>query len=295
MKAVPPEDIQPRLARALADRGLVPSKAIWQPLAGGRTNLSWRIEYSTVAQVVKLYAPAGQNLLFPNDPAQEAAILHYLSGHNLAPEVIYAGEIAQRAVLIYPHLEGDLWQSDTAQVARLLHRVHNHEVPGGLRQTPNGSAALVRQTLRILENCHSPQAFELAQMQPVGEVVPCARRALLHGDPVPGNIVVTPYGARLIDWQCPAEGDPCEDIALFLSPAMQMAYRGSALAEDEVEQFLHAYPETETAQRYLDLAPWYHWRMAAYCLWKHEQGHHQDYAFSQVESVYLVAQKQFLA
>ncbi|MDF1668159.1 MAG: phosphotransferase [Roseovarius sp.] len=295
MTADSPDDFQPRLARALANRGLVPTKATWQTLAGGRTNLSWRIEHSGVVQVVKLYAPAGQNPLFPNDPAQEAAILHHLSGHNLAPEVVYAGEIAQRAVLIYPHLKGNLWLSDTAQVARLLHRVHSQERPSGLRQTPNGSAALVRQTLRILENCLSPQALELAQMQPMGEVAPCARRALLHGDPVPGNIIVTPDGARLIDWQCPAKGDPCEDIALFLSPAMQMAYRGSALAADEIAQFLRAYPEAQTVQRYRDLAPWYHWRMAAYCLWKHEQGHHQDHSFSQLESVYLVAGKQFLA
>jgi len=294
MTAVPPEDIQPRLARALAGRGLVPTKAIWQPLAGGRTNLSWRIEHSGVVQVVKLYAPAGQNPLFPNDPAQEAAILHHLSGHNLAPEVVYAGKIAQRSVLIYPHIKGNLWFSDTAQVARLLHRVHSQERPSGLRQAPKGSAALVRQTQRILENCHSPQALELAQMQPMGEVAPCAQRALLHGDPVPGNIIVTPDGARLIDWQCPAEGDPCEDIALFLSPAMQMAYRGSTLAADEIAQFLRAYPEAQTVQRYRDLAPWYHWRMAAYCLWKHEQGHHQDSSLSQVESVYLVAGKQFL-
>ena len=79
-------------------------------------------------------------------------------------------------------------------------------------------------------------------------------------------------GLKLIDWQCPAIGDPCEDIAVFLSPAMQIIYRGTALSTAERNAFLRAYPDEATIQRYRQLEPWYHWRMAAYCLWKEARG-----------------------
>ena len=35
----------------------------------------------------------------------------------------------------------------------------------------------------------------------------------------------------MIDWQCPAAGDPCEDIYSFLSPAFQIL-SGRAAIED---------------------------------------------------------------
>lgn len=76
----------------------------------------------------------------------------------------------------------------------------------------------------------------------------------------------------LIDWQCPAIGDPTHDIAIFLSPAMQLLYRGAPLSENEVRQFLAGYPDQDIAQRYHELADWFHWRMACYCLLRASQG-----------------------
>lgn len=104
------------------------------------------------------------------------------------------------------------------------------------------------------------------------DVVPSGRRALLHGDPVPGNLILSPDGPVLIDWQCPATGDPTEDLAIFLSPAMQMFYRGRPLSADEAATFLGAYGDAATVARYRALAPWHHWRMAAYCLWRMARG-----------------------
>ena len=98
------------------------------------------------------------------------------------------------------------------------------------------------------------------------------RACLLHGDPVPANIIAGARSLRLIDWQCPAIGDPCEDLAVFLSPAMQMTYRGSKLGTRETSEFLSAYPDPGIIARYRQLAPWYHWRMAAYCLWQAANG-----------------------
>ena len=112
-------------------------------------------------------------------------------------------------------------------------------------------------------------------MRPEIEIAPTADRVLLHCDIVPGNLIENSGGLFLIDWQCPAIGDPVEDIAIFLSPAMQTLYRGHPLSPEEREQFLESY-HTQ-AERYQTLAPAYHYRMAAYCQWQVERGF-PDYA-----------------
>jgi thiamine kinase-like enzyme len=111
-------------------------------------------------------------------------------------------------------------------------------------------------------------------MPPLPErtVAPSGASRLLHGDPVPGNLIDCGKTLRLIDWQCPAAGDPCEDIALFLSPAMQIAYRGTPLSQAEENEFLSAYGCDSTVTRYRSLAAWYHARNLAYCLWQLYQG-----------------------
>lgn len=288
------DSLQPELAAILAAKGILPASAGWQRLGGGRTNHIWRVTTGDSALVVKLYATPTLNPLFPNDPDSEAAVLTHLSDAGLAPALVATLDTNLGAVLIYTHLAGPDWSDETPGVARLLGALHDIPPPSGLRQAPDGSAALHRQTQAILAKCQSSQALELAAACPPGEVEPCHRQALLHGDPVPGNIIQTTAGLRLIDWQCPAIGDPCEDLALFLSPAMQLAYRGAALLPDQAEAFLATYPDQEIVDRYRRLAPWYHWRMAAYCLWKHEQGHHEDHAFALAESKFLPEAKKIL-
>ena len=100
--------------------------------------------------------------------------------------------------------------------------------------------------------------------------MPSEHEVLLHCDIVAGNVIVEDGTARLIDWQCPGRGDPCEDIASFLSPAMQLLYRGKILSAQEISEFFDAYPTHQP--RYEALAAAYHFRMAAYCQWQIEQG-----------------------
>lgn len=94
---------------------------------------------------------------------------------------------------------------------------------------------------------------------------------------MPGNLLLNDDAVVLIDWQCPAIGDPAEDIAIFLSPAMQYVYRGKPLTDDEEAAFLAAYRDRAITRRYRALKPWFHWRMAAYCLWRARNGS-PDYA-----------------
>lgn len=264
----------PQLAALLHREGLIVPNHPWVPLRGGQTNQLWRVD----SVVVKRFAACDGNPRFPNDPVQEVAILQYLQGQGLSPQlwgqVVYGGD----SYLVYQHLEGESWQVDTTQVAGVLRRLHAVRPPAGLREHLGGSQALQQQVAAILPGLPSSLAGRLQEARPhVAPVEAAPVRALLHGDPVPGNVIVTPAGVRLIDWQCPATGDPVEDLALFLSPAMQQIYRGAPLEDAEVKTFLAAYDDCATICRLKAMQPWHHWAMAAYCAWKVARGA-KDYA-----------------
>jgi len=263
-----------RLRRQIHARGVVDIVGAWEPLSGGRTNQAWRVTtQSGTCAVVKLYAPATDNPLFHNNPVVEGQMLKWLTGHAIAPRILDFFETSDGSCLVYWYLTGTNWKKGVAMVAKSLNRVHRLRAPDGLPQAPDGSAALEDQTHAILERCSSNAARAAASLAPSGpQVAPSGRHMLLHGDPVPGNMVVLGENLHFIDWQCPAVGDPCDDLAIFLSPAMQLIYRGHALSPAERAAFLVSYPCADTAARYRALAPWYHWRMLAYCLWRHEQG-----------------------
>ncbi|MFW8633980.1 phosphotransferase [Cribrihabitans pelagius] len=253
-----------RLFADLAARGLdVPAP---RPLAGGRSNHVWRAG----GLVIKLYEPEGANPLFANDPRREAAALGALAGTGMVPPLAASGCFEGRHWLAYAHITGRPWQRDTAHVARLLGRLHDQAPPPGLPAGVNGSVALEAQTQAVLTRCRGASA--LIPLRPLGRVPPLAGTVLIHGDPVPGNLLAHDGTLTLIDWQCPQLGDPAEDLALFLSPAMQLLYRGSALTRGEEDTFLAAYPDPRIVARVLALKPWFHWRMAAYCLWRAERG-----------------------
>jgi aminoglycoside phosphotransferase (APT) family kinase protein len=241
----------------------------WTPFHGGRSNRAWRVVAAQGDVVVKLYATGRENPLFPNDPAAERACLARLAGTGIAPEPLASGTVPEGAWLIYRHVAGGEWTSGAASVARRLSLLHETPPPPGLRPRPGGSQALAAETLRLLAQCpDTAEKARVAAARPTGaEVPPADGAAFLHGDPVPGNLIVTGDGLVLIDWQCPALGDPAEDLGIFLSPAMQMLYRGTPLTEAEEAAFLAA-ADPPAAARYRSLAPWFHWRMAAYCLWR---------------------------
>ncbi|WP_306115854.1 MULTISPECIES: phosphotransferase [unclassified Roseovarius] len=269
-------DIQSKFTKVLEahlrQRGVLKENAQWTSLEGGRTNRLWRVSRPDGDIVVKLYNVEARNPLFPNDPMSEVRALQHLAAYNLSPILLEYFQADIGSVVIYQHLEGFSWRSDCAQVATLLHRLHLTPAPRGLRQTPDGSDALRSQVQTILSACPTNTADELRRLEPLDHIPASGLKRLLHADPVSTNIIDHAGGLTLIDWQCPAIGDPCEDIAIFLSPAMHLAYRGVALTAEEKRAFLAAYPDRAAIDRYRRLEPWYHWRMAAYCLWQGVQG-----------------------
>lgn len=264
--------VRATLGHALIARQLVSPGAKWLLLDGGRTNTCWRVIDEDRDMVVKLFAKGDANPLFPNNPENEIALLRDLAGQGIAPSLLDAFETLDGHCVVYRHLSGMPWQSDTKAVSILLARLHRTPPPSGLRRAPDGSEDLIAQTEMILRNCPGGFAERVAHLRPVGHIPASGTLALLHGDPVPGNIIFSGIDWKLIDWQCPAVGDPCEDISIFLSPAMQLAYRGRPLDPGETHAFLEGYGNPDITARYCALAPWYHWRMLAYCLWLESRG-----------------------
>jgi thiamine kinase len=250
----PSPDLQISVAQAVS--GL--DKA-WQRLRGGRVNALWRVGDI----VVKQFQPSGASPLFPNDPAAEAAALSHLAPYGLAPTLLAQGT----GWIAYRYCAGAAWRRDASIVAAALATLHRVAYPvAGFRKGANGSAALIAHAKSIAAQCRSA-----LPPLPADRGVEPADSCLIHGDAVPGNIIAHGQKITFIDWQCPAIGDPAEDIATFLSPAMQYLYRGAPLSLDEVAAFRAASTPSVIA-RYDRLADLYHWRMAAHCLWKSENG-----------------------
>ncbi|WP_254437811.1 phosphotransferase [Ruegeria arenilitoris] len=262
----------PGLSDQLVESGLIAKDAQFETLYGGRTNQVWKVLDAEPDRVLKFYRSSLQNPLFRNDAQLEAACLHALAATGFVPRLRASGRFGPDRWVFYDHAAGAPWREGTAQVAELLHDLHTQEVVLEVPKGCNGSVDLDHHGTRILNGCRSELSAVLAERKPRSQVPPTPRVCLIHGDPVAGNILVSSAGLTLIDWQCPAMGDPCEDLALFLSPAMQHLYRGKALSPEEEATFLSAYDSPQTVRRYLALKPWYNWRMAAYCLWRAENG-----------------------
>lgn len=235
--------------------------------------------------MIKLFRADAANVMFANDPTREIAILSALSGTGMVPSLVQSGVFEGQSWLAYTHVNGSPWRSDPGHVARLLGRLHDLSPPPRLPLGINGSTQIEAQTCQILSNCL--QTDSVVDLRPLGQVPPLAQPVLIHGDPVPGNFLVHDGTLTLIDWQCPQIGDPAEDLALFLSPAMQFLYRGEPLSSEELDAFLAAYPDPRIVSRVLALMPWFHWRMAAYCLWRAERGGTRDWQAYRLERAAL--------
>ena len=281
----PPEE----LVTLLRQRYAVPASGCWAALPGGQTNRSWRVVVAGAAWVVKLFTGGTDNPLFPNAARDEARMLRHLSPTGLAPELIDEVATSFGPCLIYRHVEGATWHEDPTIAAKALAALHRQGIPERLRKLESGSDRLVAQTEAIIVRLPEAKRQKLRDLRPEGSASPGGRSVMLHGDPVPGNMIVEGSRVTLIDWQCPAIGDPVEDLAIFLSPAMQQVYRGKPLSEKEKSAFITAYGDPDIRMPIEQLAPWHHWRMAVYCAWKVMQGQKEYEAAGKLEITALTA------
>ena len=213
--------------------------------------------------VVKLCDGAATPL-FPNDPGAEIAALERLRGTGLAPRPLGHAATALGPVLAYEHVEAPA-PAEPEATARALARLH--ALPhGGLRRPPPPRARLADLLSRLAD---PPARLREALRAPDPDEGPTA---FLHGDPTPGNALGAPGGCVLIDWQCPAAGDPCDDLAILLSPAMRRLDGLAPLPPDRARAVLRAYGSPALAGRLAASWPMRRAILAAHCLWRAERG-----------------------
>ena len=266
-----------QLTAELRQHGILKTDVEWTELVGGRSNRVWRLKANHGLDLcVKLYSAHNwDNPLFPNDPTLEYACLKDLAGYGLCPTPVAFMETSLGQCLVYEHIAGEMLSDQFDLIAKSLSVLHQIPKIDGLRIASVGSKQIGTDGLSILERCETPFKDELLSRKPKTTVEPLASRQMIHGDPVPANVIVSDGVAKLIDWQCPAFGDPAEDLSHFLSPAMQWLYRKSTLSDVEAFAFIDMYSECNAAfdkKRFSEIRDWYSWRIAAYCLWQMERG-----------------------
>jgi thiamine kinase-like enzyme len=189
---------------------------------------------------------------------------------------------------LYNYIKGETWSHDVETVSELLTRIRKHKYPKGLRIL-SGCPSEIKQTgieiINKLNNYHKNELIKLCPDVSISDIDP----VLLHTDVVPGNLILGEKGLRLIDWQCPAIGDPIVDIMMFLSPGMHQIYGSGKLSMKEHEAFLMSL-NCKLRSRYNIIGPLYHWRLAAYCFWKAEQGfiEYENAALAEIDLLNMI-------
>lgn len=254
---------EPEIRKFLSSQGLVDEQTHFQMLQGGYLNSVWRIDTAEKSLVAKEFKPPMMSTLFPNLPQDEVNALQRLEGLNVAPDLV--GFWPEVSLVVYGYVEGDMWKEDTESVAKLLLRKEEAD-PAGFRKVPLQFKAILAEGDALFSRC---QYIPSIGPPPIVEVPRVEKVSLIHTD-IGVNLVGAGSDLRLIDWQCPAAGDNCEDIYSFLSPAFQILAKCDPLSNKQVDDFWQTLSRPDLAQRYALLRPAYSWRFAGYCAWRAE-------------------------
>lgn len=241
-------------------------------LAGGYRNQVWKVRAGRGWVIEKRYAedPGEPNPMYPNLPDHEAKALAVLGPHGWSPRLV----AHDSGVVTYEFVVGPGWRSrggdgGVAEVAELLGSIHALSAPRTMRRLCGSAAEARAHGDEMVDAVPARVSLPLRAVRPavVSERI-VRRRAMVHTDCGPGNLVRGRNGLVLIDWQCPGRGDAVEDIACFLSPAMMILYQQSPHSPAAREAFLAAYPDRAAVARYHRDAPSWHYRIGGYCVWR---------------------------
>ena len=253
----------------LEKEGVVEAGLEWNELSGGRSNFIWRVG----DKVCKLYQSNRSSDLFPNNPNTEQKILKFLEGSFIAPEFIYFNKLSIGFILVYQFVDGLVCNQPSEELAKTLSRLHAVSSKNLLLERRDSSSKfLLKQCEKFLRGT----SLDNLTLPLDPNIEDSSELSIIHCDPVPGNAILHKNEVILIDWQCCAIGDGSEDLACALSPAMQYLYGKGELDFDIRKNFLKTYSHKKTIERYKSLGQIYHFRIAAYCLWRAKKGE-QDY------------------
>lgn len=243
-----------------------------ESLTGGYLNQVYRVRGKEAGEdvdwVMKFFMSETELALFPNLPADERKATSLASTIGRAPVPISYFETTEGPVLIYEYCEGEIWQEGVGDVARLLRDLRTLDTSDyGFREVPTLPAGIMAEGDAFLPKIGAEMRARLTWLRPKPIEIDAVSPSFLHTDIGPGNIIVAKDTGRLvvIDWQCPAIGDPVQDVVAFLSPAFQILYSRQPLTAEQEADFFAAYDDPELKRRYDQVLPFYDWRMAGYC------------------------------
>ena len=206
----PPED-----SLAAIRRWRDPAELSWQPIAGGRSNRSWRVSGDGQDYVLRL--SSGRVPAPVSNPRRESIVHRAAAAAGLAPEVVHADPDA--GILVTRFLAGEVVPAagfrapDTLRaIGRLLRRVRELPDPGGAYTLAMAGEAYLA---RIRDA--GPRAGGERLVADLRGLSPPDRLRVCHMDPVAGNLVRTDAGLRLIDWEFAVAGDPLFDVAAVVA------------------------------------------------------------------------------
>ena len=283
-------------------------------LTGGFWNRVYRLrskEHSSIDWVVKQFVQVPVNPMFPILPTAEYAALQFLEKEECAPTPIaFISDSPIGSLLVYAYVQGTSWNGDLEAAATVLARVHRIPIDAfatnAFRKLPTESPELLEHADEMLQRHLSALSESVRELRPLVSMQalhPSHRDVLVHTDCGPGNMVSSPHGLRLIDWQCPGIGDGLQDVATFLSPAMQVLYGYPVLTYSQERQFLDAYVAAlcssgsdaqETHARFHLVRSSHHYRFAAYCAMRAQDTAGSDQKTSRLYSDALQAEIQIL-
>ena len=279
--------VKNQLQNYLQMKQIISNQSVWHAQTGGHTNKVWRL-VGEEDLICKLYLETKNNPLFNNIPEAEYECLLWLDGSDIAPKPYKYLKTPFGEVLLYDYIQGHKWSHNVDIVSELLTRVRKHKYPKGLRTLSNLPSDIKQTGIEIINMLNSYHKNILIKICPdvsISDIEP----VLLHTDVVPGNLILGDEGLRLIDWQCPAIGDPIVDITIFLSPAMHEIYGSGKLSMADHETFLMNL-NCQLRSRYYLFGPLYHWRLAAYCFWKAERGfiEYENAALAEIDLLNMI-------
>jgi aminoglycoside phosphotransferase (APT) family kinase protein len=292
-----------------------PSDALYlELLTGGFWNRVYRLRSkndTAIDWVVKQFVRAPVNPLFPILPTAEDAALQFLKNQECGPTPIaFIADNPIGSLLIYEYVQGTSWNGDLEAAAILLARVQSIRIDAfasnAFRKLPTEAPELLEHADEMLERHQSALSHSVRELRPEVSMRfagPHQKDVLVHTDCGPGNMVSSPHGLRLIDWQCPGIGDGLQDVVTFMSPAMQVLYGYPVLTGAQERQFLDAYfcalgqnssDSQETQARLRSIRSSHHYRFAAYCAMRAQDTATSDEKTSRLYALALQAEIQIL-
>lgn len=282
-------------------------------LTGGFWNQVYRLrsqEDAHIDWVVKQFVKVPTNPMFPILPTHEYAALQFLQEHECAPKpVAFIADSPVGSLLVYEYVKGSSWNGDLQAAASLLARVQSIPIDEfaihAFRKLPTDAPDLLKHADDMLNRHQGALRERVHPLRPNVSTsfhLPNHNGVLVHTDCGPGNMVSSPYGLRLIDWQCPGIGDGLQDVVTFLSPAMQILYGYPVLTDVQEQQFLasyfsaladqysHAQAAQESLERIQATRSSHHYRFAAYCAMRAQDTAISDEKTSRLYSVALDAE-----